>query len=87
MRRDDPDDVILRGPMDEFIPDVSITVLGIVFTTNAATEYEDVNDNPLANADAFDALAEFGDIVKIRDDLAGAGTPNGVADDVDLEED
>jgi hypothetical protein len=84
---DSDNDVILQGPLDDFDTAANtITVLGIGFVTDGSTDYEDADDVDLADAAAFDALVNIGDIVKIKDnDPPGPGMPNGTADEVDLE--
>lgn len=80
-------DVILQGPLDDLdIAGSTITVLGVQFMIDGSTRYEDVNDTGLADVSEFNALVSNGDRVKVRDnDTGGAGTPNGTADEVDLE--
>lgn len=84
---DSDNDVILQGPLDSLDAGANtITVLGIAFAIDGSTRYEDADDAPLADAAAFDAMADNGDTVKIEDkDPPGAGTPDRIADEVDLE--
>jgi len=92
MERDDEDDRILQGPLDEDATqsvagskDGSVMILGIVVNTSSTegssgTDFRDANDNPIT-ADAFFAAATTGQLVKVKDEEPG----NGVADEIELE--
>jgi hypothetical protein len=59
----------------------SITVLGVAFTTNDSTEFEDINDQSFPNGgDDFYAQVVQDDLVEIEDDVP----VDGVADEVEL---
>jgi hypothetical protein len=82
INRDSASDVILQGPMDVFDPVAgTITVLGVQFGTNGATEYDDFNDADFMDANAFDAAVSNGDFVKVKD----TDPSDGLADEIDLE--
>ncbi len=83
VRRDSPDDVIVQAPVQSFVNLSSITLLGVTFTTDGSTQFEDTDDNPLPGgaADFYGSLSQ-GDLVKIKDN----GTlGDGTADEVDRE--
>ncbi|HID81875.1 MAG TPA: hypothetical protein EYH06_08730 [Chromatiales bacterium] len=88
MERDSEDDRILQGPLDENAnqttpgqPEGSVKILGVVVNTDATTQFEDENDNPVT-ADVFFAAALTGKLVKVKDDEPG----DGVADEIALED-
>ena len=84
---DAENDVILQGPLDnDFDPaDGFIDVLGIRFVTNGSTAYEDADDQSI-DAAIFAGQVSAGDIVKIKDeDPEGSNTPDGTADEIDVE--
>lgn len=81
IRRDKADDAILQGPVDSTVNGSSVTILGVSFLVDAATQYEDLNDAPVSSASFF-ATDRTGNIVKIKDREPGDGT----ADEVDLED-
>jgi hypothetical protein len=80
IQRSSADDVTLQGPVDSFVSNTSITILGVTFFTNGGTQFEDSNDSGITSA-AFYSAVSPGDIVKIKDDQPGDGT----ADEVDQE--
>ncbi|MET0029658.1 MAG: DUF5666 domain-containing protein [Candidatus Thiodiazotropha sp.] len=77
LRRDDPDDVILQGPVEGFEAHNSITILGVTLFVSPSTRYEDINDNPFS-ADAFYSGLSVGSLVKMKDSEPGDGTANEV---------
>ncbi len=77
LRRDDPDDVILQGPVEHFEAHNSITLLGVTLFVSASTQYKDTNDNPIS-ADAFYSGLSVGSLVKMKDSEPGDGTANEV---------
>ena len=79
--RDDHDDDILQGPVEAFTPGVSITVLGIMYST-AGAEFENHNDENISS-DAFYAQLQVGDLVKIKDNEVA----DGIANVVEFEDD
>lgn len=59
----------------------TVTLLGITFSTNASTEFEDSNDQPFPNGgDDFYSLVGPGDIIEVEDDKP----VNGIADEIEL---
>ncbi|MEW8051007.1 MAG: DUF5666 domain-containing protein [Candidatus Thiodiazotropha sp.] len=81
LRRDDADDLILQGPVEDFVANSSITILGVTLFTSAATQFEDVNDLPIS-AETFYTSMTVGSLVKIKDVEPG----NGTADEVEFED-
>jgi len=81
LRQEEADDDEIQGPVDEFITNTSITILGVTFTTTGA-EFQDVNDLPISETAFYDQLSA-GTIVKIKDDEVA----DGVADEVEFEND
>jgi hypothetical protein len=76
VKRDDLDDDRLRAPVEEFDPNVSITLLGITYFTAGAS----FQDGTLTEAQFYDML-QTGDVVQVDDDLV----PDGFADEVEFE--
>lgn len=92
LERDDPDDVILQGAKDDYSANTGtgvIRLLDIEFATNAATQFEDADDNPVATLADFDGLVQSGVCalvkVKDKDDVPVDGLGDGTADEVDCE--
>ena len=84
IRRDTPDDDLLQGPVDECLADTRVTVLGLTYTLLAGTsDYQDQNDAAITGTAFCSSANTGGFLVKIRDDLP---TPDGIADEVDLED-
>ena len=80
IERDEADDIELRGPVDSFVVDSSITILGVSYSVVGA-DFEGINDNPLSSAQFFSQLA-VGNIVEIKDE----DPADGLADEVELED-
>lgn len=78
--RDDPDDDVIRAPVESFVANSEITLLGITYQIGD-TDYEDADDNTV-DADSFFSLLQIGDLVEIED----KEDANGVADDIELED-
>lgn len=78
--REDPDDDVIRAPVESFTPGSDITLLGITYTIGN-TDFEDADDNSL-DADSFFGQLQVGDLVQIEDD----STPDGIADEVEFED-
>jgi hypothetical protein len=78
IHRGTPDNVILQGPVDGFVGDSSITVLGVTFFTDGATQFRDASENGVTGTVFYAALAP-GDLVTIRDNQPGDGTADRVA--------
>ncbi|MCG7963090.1 MAG: DUF5666 domain-containing protein [Candidatus Thiodiazotropha taylori] len=81
LRRDDADDLVLQGPVEDFTANSSITILGVTFFTSASTQFEDINDSPISAESFYNSLS-LGSLVKIKDDEPG----NGSADEVEFED-
>ena len=79
--RDDVDDDVVQAPVESFVAGSSITVLGIVYSTEGAVfkGRDDVTVTPAAFYGALDQ----GMLVKIKDKKPA----DGVADKVELESD
>jgi hypothetical protein len=59
----------------------SVTLLGVTFTTNSTTEFEDGNDQQFPNGgDDFYSAVSPGDLVEIEDDKP----VDGIADEIEL---
>jgi hypothetical protein len=80
IERDEADDTELRGPIDSFVVDGSITILGVSYIVVGA-DFEDINDNTVNSAQFFSQLA-VGDIVEIKDEYPA----DGLADEVSVED-
>lgn len=78
VKRDELDDDRLRAPVDEIDPNVSITLLGITYFTARAT----FEEGTLTELQFYD-LVQVGTVVQVDDKLP---TPDGFADEVDLED-
>ena len=70
----------MRGPIDSFVVDGSITILGVSYIVVGA-DFEDINDNTVNSAQFFSQLA-VGDIVEIKDEYPA----DGLADEVSVED-
>jgi hypothetical protein len=77
--RDSDDDIQLQGPVQSFIANVSITVLGITYDVTGAS-FEGLRGESVS-ADTFFTQLSVGDLVKLDVDPA---TP-GVAVEVEFE--
>jgi hypothetical protein len=78
--RDDPDDDIIQAPVESFVTDSSITLLGLTFdTVIGTTDFELANDTT-TNSTTFYGNLGTGDLVKIKDD-----NQDGIADEVEFE--
>jgi hypothetical protein len=80
IKRDDPDDQRLQGPVSSINNNVSITVLGVRFDTDGTTDFEDENENSITATQFYSTVA-VGDLIKIKDEVNADGT----ADEVELE--
>lgn len=80
VQRDVQDDVIMQGPVESFVDNVSITILGVTLFTSGA-QFEDVNDSPIASSADFYNQLTTGALVKMKDAQPGDGT----ADEVEFE--
>jgi hypothetical protein len=87
VKRDDPDDEVLQGPVEgvgsqTFGDNTSgqVTILGIKFPTNAGTEFE---EGTIDGDEFFNNIVAEGDIVKVEDKIP----LDGIADTVEFEND
>jgi len=82
-REDDGDgDIELQAPVQAFDAMAqTLTILGVTFTTNGNTEFED--DDADISASEFFSQVMIGDIVEVSDD----GPADGIADEVEFEDD
>lgn len=78
--RDDPDDDVIRAPVESFVANSQITLLGITYQIGD-TDYEDADDNTV-DADSFFSLLQIDDLVEIED----KEDADGVADNIELED-
>lgn len=74
------DDELIEGPVDQFVSNNEITLLGITYRT-AGASFENANDQPISGA-AFYSVLGSGDTVKIEDKLPA----DGIADEVEFED-
>lgn len=79
IERDEVDDDILQGRVEDFTSGVDITVQGITYSTRG-TEFEDQDDRPIS-AETFYSQLKVGDLVKIKDKEVADGN----ADEVEFE--
>ena len=76
------EDVILQGPVST-AGEPLITILGITFTTDANTEFEDLADQPVPNSSTFYGFLSPGTLVKLKDENVPG---DGIADEASLED-
>lgn len=83
-------ELVLKAPVDSWTlmgSDISITLLGITFTSDAGTEFEH-NDQSLADAAAMDNQLNSlggGMVFKVGDELAGSTFSDGIASEMEVE--
>ena len=75
------EDVILQGPVSSAI-EPSITILGVTFSTDAGTEFENLLDQSIPGSTFYGALST-GTLVKLKDDNVPG---DGIADEASLED-
>ncbi len=76
-RKDPSSETSLEGPVENFVSDSSITLLGISYSFDAQTTFQ-VDDNlPTTDSSVFFSGLAVGDIVEIKDD-----EPDLIADEV-----
>jgi len=80
-RADETDEDELQAPVESFIANTSVTLLGITFETTGA-EFENILDMPISETQFYDMLT-VGALIKVSDDEPA----NGVADEVEFEDD
>jgi hypothetical protein len=79
--RDDPDDEIVKAPVDSSNPNVEITVLGLTYNVEGA-EFKDKSDRDVDAAGFFGQL-NVGDVVRIKDERPADGIAEKVSFDVE----
>jgi len=84
-RESEVKEVQLQGVVTTPVPTTSVTILGVTFLVDGATDYEDANDLPVSQS-AFIAAATSGTVVSITDKKLGEGNPIGTADEVEIED-
>ncbi len=77
IQRDDVDDQVLKGPVDNFVPGTSITILGITVDTSLSTQFEGHNDASMTSNSFYTGLST-GDIVEMEDNHPADGTADKV---------
>ncbi|UCE76689.1 MAG: hypothetical protein JSU62_00195 [Gammaproteobacteria bacterium] len=75
------EDVILQGPVSSAI-EPSITILGVTFSTDASTEFENLLEQPISSSEFYGFLG-IGTLVKLKDDSVPG---DGIADEASLED-
>jgi hypothetical protein len=91
--RDTPDDIIVQGNItsNDFIPNTSITVLGVTFdvsTNGGETEFQDIDNIQINSQTVFKAALVGTQLVKVKDKEGSSNMPpNGIADEIELETD
>jgi len=87
-RESEVKEVELQGIVRTQIPDVSITVLDVVFPVDmATTDYEDASDDSVVNHSTFIGLTtNDSTVIKIVDKKVGDGNAQDVADEVEIED-
>lgn len=83
IERDEDDTRLeLRGPIDSDNGSNTLTILGVVVTTDSGTQFRNENDIGIPAATFYGTVGP-GDVVEIRQDVAGGPI---VADEVEIEE-
>jgi len=90
VEREAADDIIMQGVITAGSTAAgTVTVLGVTIPFINNTDFEDENDAPIADSDAFFAAITVGStLVKVKDKEAGGGggsTPVGTADEIEIE--
>ncbi len=86
-REDASDEALVQGRVQDFDESAgTLTILGLTFTTDGFTDFEDADDRPLTKAQFF-AAVELGDLVKVKgDDKASDKTLLELANEVEFED-
>jgi hypothetical protein len=79
--RDEPDDDRVRAPVEAFLSGSEVQLLGLTYSIDSGTDFEDADDNTL-DADSFFGQLQVGDLVQLEDDSA----PDGIADELEFED-
>lgn len=91
VERDAQDDVIIQGIITAgSTASGTVTILGVTIPFDGATEFEDANDQPFADADAFFTAIANGSgigstLVKVKDRADNNKNPAGIADEIEIE--
>jgi hypothetical protein len=64
--RDEVDEQVVQAPVESFEEGVSITLLGLSYSLDGGTDYENIQDNDIP-ATAFFAQLQAGDLIKVSD--------------------
>ena len=78
---EDEDEIKLQAPVDDFVVEESITLLGLQFGLDGDTEYESIGGSEVP-ANAFFAQLSAGFLVKLEDE----GPLDGIADELGFED-
>ena len=78
---EDEDEISLQAPVDDFVAEESITLLGLQFAVDSETEYESIGGADVP-ATAFFAEISSGFLVKLEDE----DPLDGVADELEFED-
>ena len=73
---------LLQGPVSGSITNTSITILGVTFSTDASTEFENLLEQPISSSEFYGFL-DIGTLVKLKDDSVPG---DGIADEASLED-
>ncbi|MGB0187539.1 MAG: DUF5666 domain-containing protein, partial [Aequoribacter sp.] len=79
--RDDPDDEVVKAPVDSSNPNIEITLLGLTYNVQGA-EFKDKSDRSV-DAAGFFAQLNTGDMVRIKDERPADGIAEKVSYDVE----
>ena len=84
-RESEVKEVQLQGVVATPMLTTSVTILGVTFLVDGATDYEDADDLSISQS-ALIAAATSGTVVSITDKKLGEGNPIGTADEVEIED-
>ena len=84
-RESEVKEVRLQGVVETPMLTTSVTILGVTFLVDGATDYEDADDLSISQS-ALIAAATSGTVVSITDKKLGEGNPIGTADEVEIED-
>lgn len=79
--RDDPDDEVVKAPVESSNPNIEITLLGLTYNVEGA-EFKDKSDRSVDAAEFFGQLT-VGDVVRIKDERPADGIADRVSFDVE----
>ena len=84
-RESEVKEVQLQGVVATPMLTTSVTILGVTFLVDGATDYEDADDLSISQS-ALIAAATSGTVVSITDKKLDEGNPIGTADEVEIED-